>query len=70
MGNFNFWIFVFFLSGAAFSFKSISHTIGLQASIAGIRCFSIILFIFGTIYLMFKDGIQDMTPIEGGVYNL
>lgn len=68
--NFNFWIFVFFVSGAAFSFRSIDKTKIMQIIIVGVRVISIVLFLFGAIYLCFKEGVKKLTPPHGGVFNI
>lgn len=60
--NFNFWIFIFFISGAAFSFRSIDKTKVMQVIIIGVRILSIILFLFGALFLICRDGVKKMYP--------
>lgn len=60
--NFNFWIFIFFISGAVFSFRSIDKTKVMQIIIVGVRFMSILLFIFGAVFLFCRDGVKKMTP--------
>lgn len=64
--DFRFWLVVFFLCGAVFSFKSIEKTKVMQTIIIGVRVVSILMFIFGAIYLIFAEGIKDLTPPDSG----
>lgn len=68
--DFNFWIFIFFVSGAAFSFRSIDKTKIMQIIIIGMRVISIVLFLFGAIYLFCRDGVKPLTPPGKGVINI
>lgn len=70
LSNFNFWIFIFFLSGAVFSFRSIDKTKVMQITIVGMRVISIVLFLFGAVFLFCRDGVKKMTPNDGGVFNI
>jgi hypothetical protein len=45
---------LFFISGAAFSFRSIDKTKVMQIIIVGLRTITIFLFIFGALYLIFS----------------
>lgn len=56
IGTFEFWLGVFFVSGAAFSFKSIEKTKGLQIVIITVRFISIILMLLGAIIIMAQNG--------------
>lgn len=60
--EFNFWLGLFFVSGAAFSFKSIESTKGLQFLIIIVRFVSILLMLFGAVYVMIEYGIKTPTP--------
>lgn len=60
---------MFFLSGAAFSFKSIQNTKALQFFIVIARFISIIAMILGSVYIMIKYGVQSPVPSKGGVFN-
>lgn len=56
--EFDFWVFLFFISGAVFSFRSIDKTKIMQIIIVGMRVISILLFLFGAVYLFCRDGIK------------
>ena len=64
------WLGLFFLSGAAFSFKSISDTKALQFFIIIARFISIIAMIFGAAYIMIKYGVRNPTPSGEGIFNI
>ena len=72
LGLFEFWLGLFFISGAAFSFKSIDKTKVLQVIIIAIRFISISLMIIGSIIIMIQNGyIQSFTPENGNsAFNL
>ena len=70
LGDFRFWVCVFFISGAAFSFRSIDKTKIMQVTIVVVRVLSIAMFLFGAIFLFSRDGIQNLTPKDGGVINM
>jgi len=53
---------LFFLSGAAFSFKSISNTKALQFVIIIVRVISIVAMIIGALYIMIKYGPKNPVP--------
>jgi len=53
---------LFFLSGAAFSFKSIADTKALQFFIIVARFISLVAMIFGAVYIMLQYGVQNVTP--------
>jgi hypothetical protein len=67
--DFRFWVCVFFVSGAAFSFRSIDKTKVMQLLIVGVRVVSIIMFLGGAIFLFCRDGIKRVIPDDGGVFN-
>ena len=60
--EFNFWLGLFFISGAAFSFKSIESTKALQFIIIIVRFVSIFLMLFGAVYVMYEYGIKTPKP--------
>mgnify|MGYP001156559193 FL=1 len=70
VGEFNFWVFLFFLSGAVFSFRSIDKTKIMQAIIIFVRIISLLMLIIGAVYLFCKDGVQQIVPDGGGVFNV
>jgi hypothetical protein len=70
MNNFYLWLGLFFVSGAAFSFKSIANTKGLQVLIVVVRFISILLMLFGSIFLMIKYGTRDPIPKNSSFFNL
>ena len=70
VGDFNFWVFLFFLSGAVFSFRSIDKTKIMQAIIIFVRIISLLMLIIGAVYLFCKDGVQKIVPDGGGVFNV
>lgn len=53
---FEFWLSLFFLSGASFSFKSISKTKPLQIITITVRFVSVFLMILGAIIIMIQNG--------------
>jgi len=52
--EYNFWLFMFFTSGAAFSFKDVTSTKMLQVVIAGVRAACLLMFIIGPLSILFK----------------
>lgn len=70
LNDFNFWVFLFFISGAVFSFRSIDKTKIMQVIIIGVRIISLLMFIFGALYLVFSRGIKEIVPDGGGVFNI
>lgn len=70
LDEYSFWLGLFFLSGAAFSFKSIENTKALQFFIIVARFISIVAMIIGAIYIMIKYGVQSPVPKDGGVFNI
>lgn len=42
----------------------------MQAIIIGVRFLSILFLLFGAIYLILQDGVKDITPKDGGVFNM
>ena len=70
LNNFNLWLGLFFLSGAAFSFKSIESTKGLQFLIIIVRFVSIVLMLGGAFYLMVEYGVKTPTPKGEGYFNI
>ena len=64
------WLGLFFLSGATFSFKSISDTKALQFFIIIVRFISIIAMIFAAAYIMIKYGVRNPTPSGEGIINI
>ena len=64
------WLGLFFLSGAAFSFKSIYNTKALQVVIIVVRFISIVAMIIGAIYIMIKYGVKSPVPDGEGVFNI
>ena len=67
--NFDFWLIIFFIAGAVFSFRSIDKTKVMQAIIIGARVLTITLFLAGAVFLFSKDGIKDLTPPKKGFFN-
>ena len=67
--SFNFWLSLFFLCGAIFSFRSIDKTKPLQYSIILMRILSIIMMIGGALYLIFRNGVKPIIPSGKGVFN-
>lgn len=63
-------MFLFFLSGAIFSFRSIDKTKIMQVIIIGMRFLSILMFIFGAIFLFCRNGVKEIVPDGGGVFNI
>lgn len=70
MNSFYLWLGLFFVSGAAFSFKSIANTKILQIIIILVRLISILLMLFGSIYIMINYGTKDPIPEDGGYFNI
>ena len=71
LNTFEFWLGIFFLSGAAFSFKSIEKTKGLRIFIVIVRAVSILLMLVGAIIIMIQNGrVRSFVPEKGGVFNL
>lgn len=64
------WLALFFLSGAAFSFKSIENTKSLQFVIIVVRFISIVAMIIGAIFIMIKYGVKSPIPNNEGVFNM
>lgn len=63
LGTFEFWLAVFFISGAAFSFKSISKTKPIQVITITVRFISVFLMILGAIIIIFQNDFEmDFTP--------
>lgn len=69
VGTIYFWLAIFFLSGAIFSFRSVEKTAGLQFIIILVRFVSILLMIGGAFFLMIRDGVKGLTPKEAGAFN-
>ena len=64
--SFQLWLGLFFISGAAFAFKSIEKTKVMQVVMMGVRFLSIVLMFIGAIVIMVQNrGIKDLAP-EGG----
>lgn len=53
-----------------FSFRSIDKTKVMQIIIVGMRIISILLFLFGAIFLFCRDGVKNVVPDGGGVVNM
>lgn len=69
--TFEFWVVVFFISGAAFSFRSIDKTKIMQIVIVFVRVISIIMLIFGAVYMIIWNGhVQDVVPPGETVFNV
>ena len=63
LNTFEFWLGIFFISGAAFSFKSIEKTKALQIFIVIVRAVSIMLMLVGAIIIMIQNGkVQSFIP--------
>lgn len=54
--HFEFWLGIFFLSGAVFSFKDITKTKPLQIAIISVRIVSILLMIIGALIIIGQNG--------------
>lgn len=69
LNTFEFWLMVFFVLGAAFSFKSIEKTKAIQIIMISVRIISILLLVIGSIFIMAQNGgIQDLAPEGGNVF--
>lgn len=68
--SFSFWLLIFFVFGAVFSFRSIDKTKPMQFIIISVRAISIILMIGGALYLIIKDGMKNLTPKGKGAFNV
>ena len=55
LNSFYFWLSIFFVAGAAFSFKSIEKTKVMQAILVVVRFVSIALMIIGAIIIMVQN---------------
>ena len=62
VASFYFWMGIFFVCGAIFSFRSINDTKVMQAIIIIVRVISILLLFFGAIYLIAKEGAKNVAP--------
>lgn len=58
LGSFYFWVVLFFISGAVFSFRSIDKTRVMQVVIVGVRVVSILMLVGGAVFLFCRDGIK------------
>ena len=67
--NYNFWLAIFFLAGALFSFRSIDKTKVMQAIIIGARVITILLFFGGAVFIFCRDGVKELTPPKKGFFN-
>ena len=56
--SFYFWVVLFFISGAVFSFRSIDKTRVMQVVIVGVRVVSILMLVGGAVFLFCRDGIK------------
>ena len=65
-----FWLSLFFIAGAVFSFRSIDKTRIMQLIIIGARILTISLFLGGAIFLFCKNGVKKLTPPNGGFFNI
>lgn len=54
LSEFSFWIIIFFVCGAAFSFRSVDKTKPMQMIIISVRLVSILLLLGGALFLIFK----------------
>jgi hypothetical protein len=55
LGDYQFWVAVFFLTSSIFSFKDVSSTKIIQIFISYIRLICLLLFILGPIYISIRD---------------
>ncbi len=53
-----------------FSFRSIDKTKIMQVIIVGMRIISILMFLFGAIFLFCRDGVKEIVPDGGTVFNI
>ena len=53
--SYYFWLGLFFLTGAAFSFKSIENTKIVQVTMISFRMLSVILMIIGSIVIIIQN---------------
>jgi len=68
LDNYYFWLAIFFLFGATFSFKSIEKTKVIQTTMITVRFLSVALMIIGAFVIMGQnEGIQDLSPTDGNV---
>jgi len=69
LDTYYFWLGIFFVFGASFSFKSIEKTKVVQATMIFVRFLSVFLMVIGAIIIMAQNGgIQDLAPKEGNAY--
>lgn len=69
LNTFYFWLGVFFVSGATFSFKDITKTKVLQIGIISVRIISILLMIIGALVIIGQNGyIETFTPDGGNAF--
>jgi hypothetical protein len=69
LDTFGFWLAVFFIFGASFSFKSIEKTKVVQATMIFVRFLAVGLMIIGAFIIIGQNGgIQDLAPEGGNAY--
>jgi amino acid permease len=69
LNTFEFWLGLFFISGAAFSFKSISKTKPIQVVTITVRFVSVFLMILGAIIIIFQNDFNmTFTPTNGNAF--
>lgn len=69
LDTYYFWLGVFFLFGASFSFKSIEKTKVVQATMIFVRFLSVFLMVIGAFIIMGQNGgIQDLAPKDGNAF--
>ena len=67
--TFEFWLTLFFLSGALFSFRSISKTKPIQVITITVRFVSVVLMILGAVIIIFQNGFEmNFTPPRGNAF--
>ena len=67
--SYYFWLAIFFVFGATFSFKSIEKTKVIQVVMISVRFISVFLMIIGAFIIMGQNGgIADISPIGGNAF--
>lgn len=69
LDQYDFWMILFFFSGAVFSFKDVSSTKVLQIVIAVVRVLCLAMFILGPIYIIFRNELDVFWPNFTGIYD-
>jgi hypothetical protein len=69
LDNYYFWLAIFFIFGAIFSFKSIEKTKVIQTTMIFVRFLSVFLMIIGAFIIMGQNGdIKGLAPADGNAF--